>query len=150
MANIHEVFPSKYLRASDLGGVSPVVTIDRVEFEPVGRAREMKGVVYFAGKQKGLVLNKTNATKMAEIVGSLETDDWPGSRVQLYATEVEFQGDTVETIRCKAPATARKPIPPKPVPPSVTTTEHPADFDDSEIPFAWVLPLLLPLAGWLA
>ena len=135
MANIHDAFPSKYLRASDLGGESPVVTIDRVDFEPVGRAREMKGVVYFTGKTKGLVLNKTNATKIAEVVGSLETDDWPASRVQLYATEVEFQGETVETIRCKAPANARKPVQ------KVTQKPTPPEPDDpmpdtlDEIPF---------------
>ena len=133
MANIHDAFPSKYLRASDLGGESPVVTIDRVDFEPVGRAREMKGVVYFTGKTKGLVLNKTNATKIAEVVGSLETDDWPASRVQLYATEVEFQGDMVETIRCKAPVNARKPAQ-KPTPVQPPPVEEPP-MDADEIPF---------------
>lgn len=147
MANIHDAFPSKYLRASDLGGASPVVTIDRVDFEPVGYAREMKGVVYFVGKTKGLVLNKTNATKIADVVGSLETDDWPASKVQLYATEVEFQGETVETIRCKAPVTtgrnpAQKPV----VAPKPADDEPPADLDDP-IPFAWLVPVVLPFVG---
>ena len=137
MANIHDAFPSKYLRASDLGGASPVVTIDRVDFEPVGRTREMKGVIYFVGKTKGLVLNKTNATKIAEVVGSFETDDWPTSRVQLYATEVEFQGETVETIRCKAPVSARKSAPkPAPKPDPIPVPESDSEMvDDSEIPF---------------
>ncbi len=129
MANIHDAFPSKYLRASDLSGASPVVTIDRVDFEPVGQSREMKGVVYFVGKTKGLVLNKTNARKIEEIAGSPETDDWPATKVQLYQTEVEFQGETVETIRCRAPKSATKPKP-KPVP-----AEDENGVDSSEIPF---------------
>lgn len=111
--NINDAFPSNYLKASDLGEAQPIVTIDRVEFEAVGRAKEMKPVVYFTGKSKGMVLNKTNSKKIAELAGSNDTDDWHGVAVKLYATEVDFQGETVEAIRvkatAKAPAPARKP-----------------------------------------
>ena len=99
MANIHDAFPSNYLKASDLKGAQPVVTIDRIEFEAVGRTKEMKPIVYFVGKEKGVVLNKTNANKIAELTGSTETDDWSGCQIRLYATHVEFQGETVEAIR---------------------------------------------------
>jgi hypothetical protein len=99
LPNINDAFPSNYLKASDLQGRQPVVTIDRVEFEPVGRAREMKPILYFAGKDKGVVLNKTNANKIASISGSTMTEDWTGIRVTLFATHVEFQGETVEAIR---------------------------------------------------
>ena len=108
--NINDAFPSNYLKASDLGDVQPVCTIDRVEIEPVGRDREMKPIVFFKSKQKGLVLNKTNSKKIAEIAGSPDTDDWPGVAVKLYATETEFGGETVECIRIKSakPTTIRK------------------------------------------
>ena len=110
--NINNAFPSAYLKASDLGESQPVVTIDRVEVEPVGRDKEMKPVVYFVGKQKGIVLNKTNSKKIAEIAESHETDDWKGIQVKLYATEVEFSGEQVEAIRIKAPKQAKgKPKP---------------------------------------
>lgn len=112
--NINDVFPSNYLKASDLGQSQPVVTIDRVEVEPVGRGKEMKPVVYFAGKQKGMVLNKTNSKKIAEISGSMDTDDWHGVQIRLFATEVDFQGDTVEAIRVKS--AAAKPIVKRPEP----------------------------------
>lgn len=100
--NINDAFPSNYLKASDLGDVQPVVVIDRVEIEPVGRDKEMKPIVFFKGKQKGLVLNKTNSKKIAEIASSPDTDDWAGISVKLYATETEFGGETVECIRIKA------------------------------------------------
>lgn len=125
--NINDAFPSNYLKASDLGEAQPVVTIERVEMEPVGRTKEMKPVVYFAGKQKGMVLNKTNSKKIAEIASSPDTDDWAGVAVKLYATEVDFQGETVEAIRIKS-ATAAKP---KPKPAAVP--EY--DINDSEVPF---------------
>ncbi len=122
--NINDAFPSNYLKASDLGEAQPVVTIDRVEVEPVGRGKEMKPVLYFTGKQKGMVLNKTNSKKIAEIASSPDTDDWHGVAVKLFATEVDFQGETVEAIRIKAAAAGAR----QPVKAVVTIT-------DDEIPF---------------
>ena len=134
MPNINDAFPSNYLKASDLQGGQPVVTIDRVEFEAVGREKEMKPILYFAGKEKGLVLNKTNAKNVAHLTGSFQTEDWEGFNIRLYATNVEFQGDTVEAIRIKAapangsaPAARRRPAPePEPEPDPIT---------DDDIPF---------------
>ena len=122
--NINSAFPSNYLKASDLGESQPIVTIDRVEIEPVGRDKEMKPVVYFQGKTKGIVLNKTNAKKIAELASSPNTEDWRGVQIKLYATEVEFGGEHVEAIRVKAATNgaARRPAP---------VAQH----DDEEIPF---------------
>jgi hypothetical protein len=143
VSNINDAFPSNYLKASDLQGSQPVVTIDRVGFEPVGRDKEMKPIVYFAGKDKGLVLNKTNAKNIAHLVGSFETNDWSGFRIKLYSANVEFQGETVESIRVKAapPANGNAPMPVAPPPPPS------AGLDDSDIPFAWLMPLVLPALG---
>jgi len=128
--NIDSAFPSNNLKASDLGDKSPVVTIDRIEVEPIGRDKEMKPVIYFQGKEKGLVLNKTNAKKIAELTGSKDTDDWSGCQIRIYATETEFGGETVECIRVKAVGTAKAAAPkPKPEPVAV------ADVEDDEIPF---------------
>ena len=93
--DINAAFPSKYLRAADLAGAAVTVTIDRIELEIVGQGsqKEQKPVVYFAGKQKGLVLNKTNATMIAKIAGSSDTDDWHGIEIRLVSAEVEFQGE---------------------------------------------------------
>jgi hypothetical protein len=128
--NINDAFPSNYLKASDLGESQPIVTIDRVEVEPVGRGKEMKPVVYFAGKQKGMVLNKTNSKKIAEIASSHDTDDWHGVQIRLFSTEVDFQGETVEAIRVKNPAVkgVRRV---EPEPPPVFAGE----VDDDSVPF---------------
>lgn len=130
MPNIQDAFPSNYLKASDLKGSQPVVTIDRVEFEPVGRQKEMKPILYLVGKEKGIVLNKTNANNIANLAGSQLTEEWPGVRIRLYATHVEFQGETVEAIRIKAaPPNGVKPAAPPAPPPD----EPPLTDDD--IPF---------------
>jgi hypothetical protein len=125
--NIDNAFPSNYLKASDLGDNQPVVTIDRIEIEAVGRDKEMKPVVYFRGKEKGLVLNKTNGRKIAELVGSKDTDDWSGCQIRIYATETEFGGETVECIRVKA--AGAKVTQPKPVPvPAENELDDPIPF----------------------
>jgi hypothetical protein len=137
--NINESFPSNYLKASDLKGVSAIVTIDHVGFEPVGRNREMKAVVFFKGKEKGLVLNKTNATKITQLAGSPHTEDWEGTRLLLYGTETEFAGETVECIRIKpAPIVQqRQPVPATgpaaPAPPDPEPEPQVVEADD--IPF---------------
>lgn len=129
MPNINDAFPSNYLKASDLKGAQPVVTIDRVEFEPVGRQKEMKPILYLTGKEKGIVLNKTNATTITNLTGSPDTDDWAGFQIKLYATHVEFGGEQVEAIRVKAaPRATARPTPLPAAPPVEPIT-------DDDIPF---------------
>lgn len=103
MANINDAFPSRYLKAPDLQGREWTLTIERVEFEAMGRTREVKPVVYFVGKAKGLKLNKTMATAIAAIALSDETDTWRGVVVCLFATHADFGKQTFPVVRVKAP-----------------------------------------------
>lgn len=99
--NIHDAFPSKYLKASDLKGQHITVTIDRIAFESMDG--KLKPVAYFRGKEKGMVLNKTNSNAIESMVGSAETNDWAGVRVSLFPTKVEYQGKRVDAIRIEDP-----------------------------------------------
>lgn len=101
MPNIRDAFPSRFLRPEDLKGAEPVVTIDRVAFEVVGRKRERKAILHFVGKEKGLVLNRTNADALTKILGSALTEEWQARRIRLYATTTKFGNDTVDCIRIK-------------------------------------------------
>jgi hypothetical protein len=135
MPNINEAFPSNYLKASDLKGRSVVVTIDRVEFEAVGQSREMKPVLYFVGKEKGMVLNKTNANKIMQLLETPVTEEWHQGRILLYPTETQFQGDMVDCVRVKA-APAMKAAPKKAAPPPEPEPEPEYEpMTDEEIPF---------------
>ncbi len=127
--NINTAFPSKYLKAADLNGSAVSVTIREVRMEEVGRTKEQKPVVYFMNKDKGVVLNRVNSNKIAELAGSFDTEDWGGTVIAIYPTETEFAGETVECIRVKAPKAAAKS---KPVVPEVV---HPDLSDDSDITF---------------
>lgn len=98
--NINEAFPSNYIKASDLQGRDVTVVIKSVEVEGVGRDKDQKPVVYFRGKEKGLVLNKTNSNAISKLYGA-ETSAWMGRPITIYPTETEFGGETVECIRVR-------------------------------------------------
>jgi hypothetical protein len=97
--NINDAFPSKWLKASDLQGRQPTMTIADVRFEEIGDG-EKKPVVYFDGTDKGVVLNKTNATNISEGYGP-DTTDWRGRKVVMFTTWVDFNGKSVEAIRMR-------------------------------------------------
>jgi hypothetical protein len=136
--NINDAFPSKWLTAGDLRGQDVPVTIRDVRMELVGQPPENCPVVYFAGKEKALVLNKTNGQTIADQLGP-DTDHWLGKPITIFPTSTDFQGRQVACIRVRPgnlygrtqPATngyhVDAPLPTMP-------PAGPADLDD-EIPF---------------
>lgn len=94
--NINESFPSKYLKAVDLKGRKIKVQIERIEIEKLGD--DTKPVIYFLGKDKGLVLNKSNAMIITSVFGP-ETNDWEGQQIYLYSAKVAFNGQMVDALR---------------------------------------------------
>jgi hypothetical protein len=135
---ISTAFPSEYLKAADLQGQNVRVVIDRVEMRDVGD--DTKPVVFFQNKNKGVVMNKTNANNIAIAYGD-DTDDWTGKEVILYEAMVDFQGRSVAAIRIRPPAAKDRP---KPAPKVVTQqatqltqqpSENPSDPFDDNIPF---------------
>lgn len=113
---INSAFPSKYIKESDLKGREVSCTIDRVQIEDVGGAgaSEDKPVLYFQGKDKGMVLNRTNSTLLVSKYGE-ETDDWKGKTIIVHPDTVMYQGKMVPCLRLRFPILA--------------------ETDDSNIPF---------------
>lgn len=124
-----DIFPSKYIKSDDLKGRDVSVLIDHADMEKLGD--ETKLIIYFQGKEKGMVCNKTNFNRIAYLYGD-ETDDWTGKEIILTSEFVEFQGKSVRGLRVRAP---RKPsnISTGKVPPREPETL--AGEMDDEIPF---------------
>jgi hypothetical protein len=97
---ISAAFPSDYLKATDLDGRNVKVAMSHVEMKDIGG--DHKPILFFVGKEKGLVLNKTNANNIALAYGD-DTDDWNGKEIVLFEAMVDFQGKTVPSIRVRAP-----------------------------------------------
>jgi hypothetical protein len=124
----NEVFPSKWLKAADLGTSEPVVTIKKVEMETLGD--ETKPVLYFEGKDRGLVMNKTNWSTVVDITGQEDSDDWKGHKIKLYVAKVEFQGKRVPSIRIDSPPNGLASNRVRQAP-----AEHIEPIDEDSIPF---------------
>jgi hypothetical protein len=99
LMRISAAFPSEFLRAADLNGKTVTVTMASVSMRDIGGG-EPKPVLFFEGKDKGMVLNKTNASKIAELFGD-DTEEWTGGQIALYEAMVSFQGNTVPAIRVR-------------------------------------------------
>lgn len=141
MANIGDIFQSKYLSANDVpdGGMKATIAfVDVQKFKKQDGGEEVKPVIEFEGIEKAFVCNKTNAMTIAERFGN-ETDDWVGKELQLDVTWVDFQGKQVESIRVRkerkraaavAPGRpARQPAPAAPAPAAVN------EDADADVPF---------------
>lgn len=105
--NIQTAFPSKYLKVDDLSGRAVKVKMDQVTSEEVGQGnqKEEKPILYFAGKKKGLVLNKTNALAIVDAYGE-ETDGWVGKEIELFPDKTDFAGKRVACIRVRVAGAA--------------------------------------------
>jgi arabinogalactan endo-1,4-beta-galactosidase len=127
--NINDAFPSKYLKASDLQGRPANVTISNVVYEDIGKGEE-KPILHFQGKQKGMVLNKTNGNNIAAIYGP-ETEDWVGQPIVLFEAMVDFQGKTVPALRVRAPQPKDRPVRQAPPPQALAPSYPPNDMDEA-------------------
>lgn len=105
---VSDAFPSKYISAPDLKGGNVRVVMQHIEIEKVGD--DTKPVLYFQGKQKGLVLNKTNSKAIADVYGD-EMDDWTGQELILFPIMTDYQGKQVDAIRVRAPQPKDNPRP---------------------------------------
>lgn len=93
---------SKWLKAGDLRTadgkpIKAKLQIERTELVEFKDNTKKIGI-FFRGKEKGLVLNKTNAALVAEQHGQ-NTTDWSGKEISIYPTTTDFGGERVECIR---------------------------------------------------
>lgn len=132
---ISAAFPSQYLKAADLQQRRVTVQMSHVMMEDIGG--EMKPILYFVGKEKGLVLNKTNANTIVMAYGD-DTEYWRDQPLEMFEAMVDFQGRTVAAIRVHAPRRQPAAPPPRQEP----NGHHPNPSEvpvgtivDDEIPF---------------
>lgn len=101
-SHVDLLFPSKYAKAADLRGKHVPVVIERIapreKLMMQGGKSDQKPVVYLRGKEKGWILNKTNARAIAKVYGP-EVTNWIGKTVVIMSAEVEARGEMVEAIR---------------------------------------------------
>jgi len=120
---------SKYLRKEDFDEDGEVVTIKGFKYEDIKTddgGLEQKTVLYLEEHEKGLVLNRTNASLIPICTGAKTAGDARGKRVVIYVDPtVGYGGKVVGGLRLK-----KVPGAPKQRPAAAAGV----DFND-EVPF---------------
>jgi len=107
-----DLYGSKYFSVADLKDGEPrfkVGKVEVVELHEKNGTTKKKYVMLFEGVEKGLVINKTNARKLAEAYGK-QSSKWIGQIIQLYSEETSF-GKGVRVRPMRKPATPAEPDP---------------------------------------
>jgi len=107
MEHWNKFFPSDFVSSEDLLGREVSGTIEGVVMQSMGDNEGEKPVVKLKGC-KDLVLNKTNASVIANMYGNDYTL-WRGKSITLDAEDVMFKGRMVKGVRVKQYATAGQP-----------------------------------------
>ncbi len=126
--DVRQMFDSAYVGAWDLQGRDVVVTIASItpgELSKAGTSKKDKApIIHFEGRDKGMVLNKTNMKIIAGIYGGFKVKAWIGKPITLYATTCQFGPNTVDCIRVRPTA---------PRGTKATTSEREVGADDGEV-----------------
>jgi hypothetical protein len=98
-------FDQEFLGVWDLpDGKVAVAVISEVKrqkfYDKNKKGDSSKPIVYFQGKKKGLLCNKTNAGAIAKMYGN-NVKGWIGKPIALYKADVEAFKQTVQAIRVK-------------------------------------------------
>ena|SRR3990167_1107376 len=102
MNTLEDLFPSKYLKASDAEQSDLVLTIKEIKMEEMNgdNGKEQKPVVYFQELEKGLVLNKTNKETIQKLHGNI-ISELVGKKISLFSTEVQSFGEMTLALRVR-------------------------------------------------
>lgn len=98
---------SNWLKAEDLKHQEHEATIAGAALVEVDNKQRIE--LRFVGREKKLLLNKTNADTLVYAYGD-DTDGWVGKQLILYPTIAQFQGKTVPAIRVRPKLQAAAPV----------------------------------------
>ena len=103
MTAFDDIYGSKHFSNPDLNGGQLRVKIIKVAVADLHDKDGMpnkKLVTYFEGYEKGLVLNETNALRLAEAYGK-DPSKWIGQHIDLYSemTDLGKEGVRVRALR---------------------------------------------------
>lgn len=111
MVKLAEAFPGKWLKPDDVDPpvVSTVKAAIEEDIKGLDGKEQKKVVLYFAKKLKPLPLNRTNFKSVMDICGSDDSDDFPGTKIELFKQpNVRGPNGLTDGVRIRAPGAAEK------------------------------------------
>lgn len=111
MSLFNDIYGSKYLSVADLQGEMPRYRIGKIDVSDLkdkDGTTKRRMLAYFDGVEKALVLNRTNAKKLAEVY-SEDPRKWVGVSVDLYDEDTSMgKGIRLRPVKSAAAGTAAK------------------------------------------
>jgi hypothetical protein len=120
-----DIYGNKFLGAADLNGQRKRVKIVDTEVSDLREkdgSTKRKYIVWFETEEKALVLNKTNALRLAQAFGK-NREGWHGAVVELYSEMTSLGKEGIRLRPVRKPPQQQKPQTPPP-------DEDPPPFDD--------------------
>ena len=104
--SVLSMYDNEFLYAYDLDGKDVTVCIERVKQGEIDSHRKgekptKKPVLYFKGKEKGLMLCITNTRSIIALYGTDKAAEWAGKWITLFPTTTTFGSKTVDCIRVR-------------------------------------------------
>jgi len=104
MPSIKDIYGgSKGLKAADLRGRAHLLKVSDSRLVKFNDGSKI--VLSFDGKEKELVVNKTNAQMIASKFGE-DYERWLGAEIEVYPDKTQFNGELVDCIRVRIPVPA--------------------------------------------
>ena len=97
---IDDYYSSGLLKSDDIKEDTKL-TITKVEPQKIGSDEKEKLVVSFDEIDENLVLNTTNAGRIAKITGTKSYTQWAGTVITLYTIWTTFKKEEVKAIRVR-------------------------------------------------
>jgi hypothetical protein len=97
--NFDDFHSSRFLGAADLGGVAHVVQIASIEREQMQDGKA-KPAIRFVGKQKALLVNKTNWGTLGAAFGK-DLNNWVGRSIELFVMPCQGPNGMTQGIRVR-------------------------------------------------
>lgn len=95
-----QLYPGRFLKSGELLGKKVTVTIADVEIDELEgeKGKRVQGIIHLKGKNKQIVLNKTNGLCLKGMFGR-KLGDWIDKRIVIFQDQTRFGSDTVDCIR---------------------------------------------------
>jgi hypothetical protein len=105
---------SRFISAADLAGTSHIVQIAKIEREQLQDGK-VKPAIYFAGRQKALLCNKTNWGTLGAALGK-DLNAWVGRSIELFAMPCQGPSGMTQGVRVRVVEQPQAQPQPQPAP----------------------------------
>ena len=108
---VSDLFPSEWLKASDLGGRKVTVRIAEVSFEDLRQrdgTTQIVGILRFQNAHKRLILNRTMCHSLITLTGTERLKEWEGRTVILSPSQAPNGRATIAIERALGDVSGEK------------------------------------------